>query len=98
MQTDLALPKDHGPRHGVFYQAKEINETYFYLVNEKANMVHTYLVTYDGDNYHKEATLKLEMKQDFQLPVKKGSAAAEIPLTVCLLLLPISHDAPKPKP
>ena len=87
MKTDLALPKGHGPRHGVFYQPKGSNSTYFYLVNEKANMVHTYSVTYDGDNFHKEATLKLDMKQDFQLPVRKGSAAAEIRLTVRIPLL-----------
>jgi 6-phosphogluconolactonase (cycloisomerase 2 family) len=77
-QSDISVPKGHGPRHGVFYQpGNGSNATYLYVVMETANMVHGYQVNYNADK-----TLNFTMIQDLQLPVPASAAAAEIRLTV----------------
>jgi 6-phosphogluconolactonase (cycloisomerase 2 family) len=77
-QTDISVPKGHGPRHGVFYQpGNGGNATYLYVVMETANMVHGYQVSYNADK-----TLNFTMIQYVQLPVPASAAAAEIRLTV----------------
>jgi 6-phosphogluconolactonase (cycloisomerase 2 family) len=77
-QTDISVPKRHGPRHGVFYQpGNGSNATYLYMVMETANIVHGYSVTYNNDK-----TLNFTIIQYLQLPVPTIAAAAEIKLTV----------------